>query len=704
MILSVKRLVLRTCVVLSGSLPAVAAFSQNPSRGIALVPIPQEIQQAGSLKLSESVYIPTAANPEDEFAAQDLTEALAAMGVRREIRKHSKISIVLLRTETPQAKHILAEKHVEFTATMSNEGYVLTWDNNTLFDIAATGAGVFYGVQTIKQLIQRQEDGVILSNATVRDWPAMRYRAQDDDLSRGPFPTLAYQKRQIRTFAAYKLNIYSPYFENNLQYASEPLPAPPGGAMSSEEVRELVAYARQYHVNVLPQQEAFGHLHHVLLYDLYSQLAEIPHGTVLSPAQAGSLQLIQRWSSEVADAFPSPFLHIGADETDDLGMGQTKEAVARNGLGRVYIDFVKEIHEALLPLHKRLLFWGDVAMNSPELVKELPKDLIAVPWQYSMPENTAEGFGRWIKPFVDAGLETWVAPSAARGNRIDADDENNLRTIQAFVADGQKLGATGMFNTVWDDGGEGLFEQDWYSVLFGAAACWQSGRSDISRFQRSYGQVFHGDSSGNIDQAMTELMQAHKVLSGAGLSATNTLFWEDPWSPSGQLDAKKILPTVHELRVHAEKSIVLFEKAKRLKNLRNTETLDALALGARKMDFIGQKFEEGQEIVLAYRALYAQRNNPEKHDQLVDDSYAITGNNGQCQDLRDGYGLLRDLFQNAWLRENRPYWLDNVMAQYLLNMQLWIGRGTAIRAAMNAFEEAGKLAPPEQMGMPGGDI
>jgi len=86
--------------------------------------------------------------------------------------------------------------------------------------------------------------------ARIPDWPAMRYRGLDDYLSRGPVPTLEFQKRQIRTFAAYELNVYSPYFEHTLAYRSNPLIAPPVGAITSEQVAELVAYAKQYHIDV----------------------------------------------------------------------------------------------------------------------------------------------------------------------------------------------------------------------------------------------------------------------------------------------------------------------------------------------------------------------------------------------------------------------------------------------------------------------
>ena len=655
---------------------------------------------SGSLALRGAASIRSSPNSEDTFSAQDLATELHTYGVDRQPVPKSGSTVELLRLNTVQAKKILAGKHIDFSDAMLDSGYVLVGEGNTLYDIAATSAGIFYGVQTIKQLIRGRGSKAALPKVIVRDWPAMKYRGQDDDLSRGPVPTLDYQKQQIRTLASYKLNIYSPYFENTLQFSSNPLPAPPGGAMSRGDVEELVRYARQYHITIVPQQEAFGHLHHVLLAEHYTQLAETPHGFVLAPGQPGSVALIGQWFPEVAQMFPSPFIHIGADETDDLGNGQTKQAVADRGLGNIYIDFVKSIHETLLPLHKRLLFWGDVAMNSPDLVKGLPKDMIAVAWKYSIPEDGSEHFDKWITPFTDAGIETWVAPSANRGNRIYPDNDNNLKTIQAFVADGQRLGATGMFNTVWDDGGEGLFEQNWYGVLFGAAASWQTGTSDIAAFEQSYGWVFHHDPSGNVNNAQMELMQAHLVLAKAGLYAKNALFWDDPWSKTGQDDAVRILPIAHELRIHAENAIVLIEHAKEQKNIRNVTALDAMEVGARKMDLIGQKFQQAQEILDEYNTMYAAQKDKTSHQEIDDASYIITGNNGQCQDLRDGYGLIRDLFRDAWLKESRPYWLDNVTAQYDMTMQLWIKRGFDFRAAAEEFERTGKLPPPQAVGLP----
>ena len=122
----------------------------------------------------------------------------------------------------------------------------------------------------------------------------MAHRGLSDDWSRGPLPNMEFLKREIRTLAAYKYNIFSPYFEHTFAYASTPVAAFPGGAMTPDEAREMVAYAAKYHITIIPEQEAFGHLHHVLKFEQYSPLGETPHGHVLAPGDPGTLPLIGR--------------------------------------------------------------------------------------------------------------------------------------------------------------------------------------------------------------------------------------------------------------------------------------------------------------------------------------------------------------------------------------------------------------------------
>jgi hexosaminidase len=673
------------CIVVPTQIAAAQA-------DLRLIPQPREMELEGSVSIRGGITISRPTNAADRFAALDLVTTLKERGIRVAIGESGPgPRVVLMRSNAAGAQSVLRRHSLTLEPAMAEEGYVITPDGNRIVVIGTTPAGVFYGAQTVKQIISGDGDDARLYRATIRDWPAMRYRGLHDDLSRGPVPTLEFQKKQIRTLAAYKVNVLSPYFEHTLAYTSNPLIAPPGGALTHSDVKELVAYAALYHVDIIPEQEAFGHLHHILKYEIYSPLGETPHGAVLAPGQPGSLPLIRQLFGEIDSLFPSRFVHLGADETFELGRGQTAERVKTEGIGAVYLDFLKQIEAALRPSGKRFLFWGDVAMNSPDLVKTLPKDLIPVAWNYD-PDTS---FTRFISPFRDAGFETWVAPGVNNWNRVYPDNAMALPNIQRFVRDAQRLGATGVLNTSWDDDGEALFNQTWYGDLFGAAAAWQSGESSIDAFASSYGRVFHGDQTGKIDEAQRKITAAHALLrAGRVGDASDYLFWLDPWSDEGRGMAERIRPYTHDLRILAESALVLIAQAEP-KVARERDALDALSLGARKIDFIGMKFQFADDVVLMYdRAADTTSKSPGR--DLAD----ITGINGRLQDLRDGYSLIRDEYEKAWLRENRPYWLHNVLARYDLATQTWIERSDRINLARQQWYRTQRLPPASSIGIP----
>jgi hexosaminidase len=389
-------------------------------------------------------------------------------------------------------------------------------------------------------------------------------------------------------------------------------------------------------------------------------------------------------------------VHIGADETNELGKGQTKDLITQRGLDQVYVDFLRQIHDAIQPTGKRILFWGDLAWHNPDLLSALPKDMIGVPWVY----DAKPDFDKYIQPFNRAGMEVWVAPGVNNWRRVYPDSNIALINIQHFVRDGQRLSAKGMLNTVWNDDGEGIFDEDWYGVLFGAAAAWQPGESSVPQFQDSYGAVFHGDLSGKVDKAQAEIMAAQKLLTDNGFrfGASNALFWEDPWSREGQQDSAKLLPILKDLRLRAENAITLIDEARAAAPLREQEALDVLALGARRIDFIGMKFQFADEIARAYADAYSQAGIP--HSRAFSDLVEISNVNGRCQDLRDGYTLTRELFTQAWLRDNRPYWLQNVLAQYDMAIQLWIARARQFDALRAQLSTTHSLPKAEEIGVP----
>jgi len=689
---------IRPCAVLAmiAALSCLSSAGQTSAAPL-LLPQPREIDVTGRIPFHSVGTSVPGGDAEDLFAAQNLSINLAVDGVLVDPSAGGvDLGVILLRDGTPEAHALLDQNHLRFTAAMEKEGYVLisqrTAEGHARVTIVGhTSAGVFYGVQTLKQLVSKG-DKTELWLGTVRDWPAMQFRGVHDDLSRGPVPTLAFQKHQMDVFAAYKVNLYSPYFEHTLQYANDPLAAPPGGSLTRAESRELEAYATRLHILIVPEQEAFGHLHHVLQLEKYSDLAETPHGHVIAPGQPGSQPIIKSWFSQIAEDFPSPFLHIGADETFELGTGRTKEDVEKRGLGPVYADFLTQIHGTLAPLYRRLLFWGDIAESDPAAIPGLPKDMIAIPWVY----YNKDSYDNDILPFKNAGIETWVAPGDANWRVVYPIGKTALDNIAGFVASGQRLGSTGVLTTVWDDDGEGLFNQDWFGVLFGAAAGWQPGKSDGEAYRKTFGTLFYGDSSGRIDRAQSELMASEDLI-----DVSDTTFWMDPWSPEGIAKGAKMRAKIPEARLHAEKAIelILLERAVN-PNLSEKDALAAMELGARRIDFIGAKFQLADEMRSAYaKALTLPKD--EKHESETHEVlYSISSMNGRCQDLRDGYSLLKVLYRDSWLAENRPYWLDNVLVRYDLQIQKWQQRGDDFNALIDRWRDTEALPTFDKAGIP----
>ncbi len=680
-----------------------------------LVPMPRSVKPASTVPLANGIQVNCAqpCDTEDAFAVADFKAFMAERHIAVTDAASSP-HIFVTRFSTTLGHSIYQEslpagspKATAFPKEMEAEGYVILPDNDGIALTASTSAGIFYALQTAKQLITGDGAAAVLNIATIRDWPALQYRGLHDDLSRGPIDTLEFQKKLIHTLAAYKVNLYSPYFETTQQYASNPLAATPGASLSADDARQLVAYAKQFHMIVVPEQEAFGHLRHMLLWEQYADVAETPHGAVLSPVQPGSIPLIDKMFTDIAAMYPSPFLHIGGDETTDLGLGRTKPEVDARGLAPVYLDFVQQILTSLQPLHRKVLFWGDVAQDAPALLKAMPQafknQTIAIAWGY-LPNP--KGFASQIKPFTEAGMELWVAPAINNYRQVWPNQQLALDDIQEFTRDGQSMGATGQLNTLWNDDGESLANMNWYGILFGAAAAWQHGESSIPQFQQSYGPVFHGDSTGLIDQAQNELTAAmtmihdNKIVSAT--EGTDTLFWIDPWSKDGQVFAAHMRPISAAVRLHAERAITLIAQARAANPaLREPEALDAMDFGARRIDFLALKFQLADEMAESYaRAQTTAAGDWKKAHPGVSALLSdINGVNGRLQDLTYGYSQLRDMYEQQWLRTYRPANLRPVLERYDFTVDLWLSRIDKVRSAQRQWTSTHTLPSPADAGV-----
>jgi hypothetical protein len=243
---------------------------------------------------------------------------------------------------------------------------------------------------------------------------------------------------------------------------------------------------------------------------------------------------------------------------------------------------------------------------------------------------------------------------------------------------------------------------DWYGVLFGAVAAWQPGESSIAAYQNAYGADFHMDSTGKVNEAEKELMAAHEALAKAktGMSS-DQLFWLDPWSAQGQAVSATLLPVAQEVRLHAERAVVLLAQLQLANpDVRERDALAAMDLGARRLDLIGMKFELGDEIATAYAEAAVQQHDKSKSSSTGNLLEEISSNNGRCQDLRDGFSAIKAEYAQVWLEENRPYWLNNVAVRYDLEIEKWQQRGDLLQQAIRDWGDGRDLPAPATLGLP----
>ena len=201
---------------------------------LKLIPIPREVRSGAEQPLTNGVQITCAApcSADDTFAVDDLKSYLLSQGVA--VNPNSPVNILVERYGSTLSKSIYQETlppgsaAAEMPAEIKAEGYAIIPDGKGLALTAASDAGIFYALQTVKQLVTGTGTNATLHAATIRDWPAMKYRGLDDDLSRGPITTLEFEKKMIRTIAAYKIEPLFPVLRTYAAVRFESADGAPG--------------------------------------------------------------------------------------------------------------------------------------------------------------------------------------------------------------------------------------------------------------------------------------------------------------------------------------------------------------------------------------------------------------------------------------------------------------------------------------------
>ncbi len=440
--------------------------------------------------------------------------------------------------------------------------------------------GEFDALMTLAQLPVRSGGRWVLPCVDIADEAAMPWRIVSDDVSRGPFPTIAYAKRRIRELAALKINGWSPYMEQVVADRRYPFVAWPN-AWTPAQLHDLSAYASRFHVELIPEQQTFAHMHETLKWEQLAPLAELPHGYLMAESDPRTYAYLEPLvKSELAATTPDLF-HIGSDEPIDLGRGRTPRTP------QAFADHVKRVAGFLAGTNARPIIWDDAIQQDHAILGLLPKDLTIATFHY--------GVEKTYRPYIDtvanAGFEQLVAPGAANWNEIYPDLRTSYANVARFLGEAKgSQGVVGMFMTVWHDDGETLYEATWPSVAYAAATAWQAKPVDDATWHGTFARVFFGTDDPRYAADLDALEAIRPLLTTAPSDPPDYLFWRDPFDPRVQARAQTM--DLAGIRTRAEAVLTDLWSAR---PPLNTGAVNVMKLGALRYDALARRLQIGKE-------------------------------------------------------------------------------------------------------------
>ncbi len=375
--------------------------------------------------------------------------------------------------------------------TRHPQGYEITITPGGIHAVASTPAGIFYAVCTLIQLLEsgrpwgggQESDppsNFRLPALRLSDWPDFSNRGIMLDISRNRVPTMETLLELVDLLASWKVNQLQLYTEHTFAYRNHPAVWAEASPMTGEEILALDAYCRERFIELVPNQNSFGHMTPWLIRDRYRPLADAPDGCdtrwgryddplSLCPLDPGSIELVRSMFDELLPHFSSRQLNVGCDETIDLGQVRSKEAVEQLGAGRVYLDFLLKIYREVKARGHTMQFWGDIIMEHPELVPEVPRDAVALEWGY----EAGHPFEKHGAIFAASGVPFYVCPGTGSWNTIAGRTASALGNLRNAAENGLKHGAVGYLITDWGDAGHWQpLPVSYLGFAYGAAVSW----------------------------------------------------------------------------------------------------------------------------------------------------------------------------------------------------------------------------------------
>ncbi|MDX9975771.1 MAG: family 20 glycosylhydrolase, partial [FCB group bacterium] len=403
------------------------------------------------------------------------------------------------------------------------EGYVLTIAPEGAAGITIVAhdeAGVFYAAQTLKQLAQLATRNKVIPACRIVDWPDFPNRGVMIDVARNKVPEIDSLYELVDLLASWKVNQLQMYTEHTFAYTNHHVVWEDASPMTPAQIRDLDAYCKARFIQLVPNQNSFGHMWRWLMHPEYAHLAETDDKTDLCPVDPGSIALIGDMYNDLLPCFSSPYANVGCDETWTLGKGRSKAACEAQGEGRVYLGFLMQIRELVKSHGKTMQFWADIINNHPELIPELPKDVVAMEWGY----EANHPFDTHCKRFKDSGVRFYVVPGTSTWNSLLGRHENAMANLRNAAENGMANGGEGYLVTDWGDGGHWQFlPVSYLTYAYGVSMAWcVETNKDINIEQAADLYAFRDD-AGVMSAVARDLGNAYKQA-GAEFG-NNTTFY-----------------------------------------------------------------------------------------------------------------------------------------------------------------------------------
>jgi hypothetical protein len=401
---------------------------------------------------------------------------------------------------------------------------------------AADPAGAFYAAQTLRQIARH---GSPLPCIRIEDWPDLPARGVMIDISRDKVYSMDALYRLVDLLASMKVNQLQLYTEHTFAYREHRDVWEDASPMTPEDVIALDRFCRERFIELVPNQNSFGHMERWLKHERYRPLADAPDGCEtewgwfdafsISPVDPGSIELLRGLYDDLLPNFTSRQFNVGCDETIDLGVVRSKAACEERGKGRVYLDFLTQIH-ALVRAHGRTMqFWGDIILHHPELIPELPDGVIALEWGY----EADHPFDTDCAKFADAGVPFYVCPGTTTWNTLIGRTDNAIGNLRNAAEAGLRHGAVGYLNTNWGDGGNWEhIPVSYLGFACGAAVSWCHEANRELDFPRALDLHVFEDSAAVLGRVAFELgnvyQSAGKLESNASVLCSLLRAWGRP--------------------------------------------------------------------------------------------------------------------------------------------------------------------------------